>query len=267
MNFSITTEELAQFKHINFSVGLDSASLSISTRHNEITPAPCVQMPAGNLLTDLNHLSWSEVSNISRSGEARQRIALGAVKTDRMKNGFNAEYRVIGFNHDDLADGSGKAPLSWEMTRAYKDKRPMDLSSTSKGGWDKSELRAWLNSDFFNLCSDELQSIICPVEKLTSAGDRSREIINSVDRVFILSEKEVYGRVFYSAPHEGHWYEYYRLEDIPYFILDEIGNPVFRRLRSACCNDYYTHCGVDTDGSPYSCYEGISGALAPCFCF
>ena len=56
MNFSITAEELAQYKHINFSVGLDSTGLSISTCPKEIVPAPCVQMPAGNLLTHLNPL-------------------------------------------------------------------------------------------------------------------------------------------------------------------------------------------------------------------
>ena len=266
MNFSITAEELAQYKHINFSVGLDSAGLSISTCPKEIVPAPCVQMPAGNLLTNLNHLSWGEVSNIGRSGAARQRIALGAVKTDHMKNGFNAEYRVIGFNHDDLADGSGKAPLSWEMTRVYKDERPMNSSGTNKGGWDESELRAWLNSDFFDLCSDELQSIIRPVVKLTSAGDRSGEIIKSIDRIFILSEKEVYGRVFYSVPGEGHWYEYYRLEDIPYFLLNEEGERVYRHLRSAYYYGYYYFCRVYTDGSAHSSFARAAGALAPGFC-
>lgn len=113
----------------------------------------------------------------------------------------------------------------------------MNSSGTNKGGWDESELRAWLNSDFFDLCSDELQSIIRPVVKLTSAGDRSGEIIKSIDRIFILSEKEVYGRVFYSVPGEGHWYEYYRLEDIPYFLLNEEGERVYRHLRSASYNN------------------------------
>ena len=37
-----------------------------------------------------------------------------------MKNGFVAEYQIMDFDHDDLADGSGKAPISWDMIALYK---------------------------------------------------------------------------------------------------------------------------------------------------
>ena len=124
MNFYISAEELAQRKHINFSVDLDESGLLISSCPQEIVTPTLVQQPAAGLLTDLNHLTWGELDAIGRSKKARQQIAVGAVKTDHMKNGFAAEYRIIGFDHDDLADGSGKAPFSWEAVRIYKERRP-----------------------------------------------------------------------------------------------------------------------------------------------
>ena len=41
-----------------------------------------------------------------------------------------------------------------------------------------------------------------------------------------------------SAPGEGHWYEYYRQEDVPYFATDMDLERVIRWLRSA---DYYNN--------------------------
>jgi len=267
MNFFITQEELAQRKHINFTVDMDASGLLISSCPSDIAVAPTIQKPSVELLTDLNHLSWRELNGIGQSGLARQQIALGAVKTDHMKNGFNAEYRIIGFDHDELADGSGKAPFTWEMVRAYKDDRPINKNCTNEGGWDASNLREWLNSEFLGLCSDELQSVIRPVIKLASAGDCSKEIIKSVDRIFILSEKEVYGRVFYSVPGEGSWYEYYRLEDIPYFALDGDGERCYKWLRSAGYNSSSHFCYVYTNGDASNSIASWSAGVLPGFSF
>lgn len=267
MNFFITSEELAQRKHINFSVDLDEQGLLISSCPLDAVTAPLIQQPTVGLLTDLNHLTWRELDAIGRSGKARQQIALGAVKTDHMKDGYDAEYRLIGFDHDDLADGSGKAPFSWEMVRIYKERHSWNTDYTNKGGWDACELRKWLNSEFLERCSDDLRSVIRPVIKLTSAGECSDEIIKSVDRIFILSEKEVYGRVMYSVPGEGSWYEYYRLEDVPYYALDEDGDPCSSGLRSPYYSNGSTFCNVYSSGYITSSYARSSGGLRPGFGF
>ena len=267
MNFFITQEELAQRKHINFTVDMDASGLLISSCLSDIAVASTIQKPSVELLTDLNHLSWLELNSIGQSGLARQQIALGAVKTDHMKNGFNAEYRIIGFDHDDLADNSGKAPFTWQMVRVYKDERSMNDSGTNRGGWDASDMRRWLNTEFLELCSDELQSVIRPVVKLTSAGGESKEIVKSIDRIFILSEKEVFGRVIYSAPGEGHWYEYFRLEDVPYFALNEDDTAVWWWLRSPYYNTSTTFCTVNGTGSISNINASWSAGVRPGFSF
>lgn len=267
MNLFITQEELASHKHINFSVDLDASGLLISSCPQGVSAQSQIITPSTELLTDLNHLSWQELNAIGKSGKARQQIALGAVKTDHMKNGYKAEYRIVGFDHDDLADGSGKAPFTWLMTRIYKESRPMNNDSTNKGGWDGCELREWLNSEFFALCSDDLQSVICPVIKLTSAGSKSKEIIKSADRIFIPSEKEIFGRAVYSVPGEGHWYEYFRQEDVPYIVLDEDGTAVWWWLRSADYAGSGYFCSVRTDGGYNYYIASWSAGVVPGFSF
>lgn len=267
MNLFITKDELAQRKHINFSMDLDESGLLISSLPQEVFVPPLMQMPNAELLTDLNHLTWPELFAIGQKGQARQQIALGATKIDHMKSGYGAEYRIIGFDHDDLADGSGKAPFTWQMTRVFKECRPMNDDCTNEGSWEACALRKWLNSDFLKLCSDELQSVIRPVLKLTSAGNRSKEIIKSVDRIFILSEKEVYGRVFYSVPGEGSWYEYYRLEDVPYFALADDSSAVWWWLRSPSSSNNIGFRIVYSDGISNADSADYSAGVRPGFSF
>lgn len=217
-------------------------------------------------MKDLNHLSWTEIDEIGRSGKARDLFAVGATKRDTMKNGFVAEWKIIGFNHDDLADGSGKAAISWDMVRAYKDEWAMNDESTNEGGWEKCKMNQRMNGELLALCSDELQSIIKPVIKLTSAGKCSKEIIKSVCKLWLKSEKELYGRCFYSAPGEGSWYEYYRQEDVPYYIEDADGDRVSQWLRSANYTNYHAFCLVYTDGSASYYTAWYASALSPGFC-
>lgn len=217
-------------------------------------------------MKDLNHLSWKEIDEIGRAGKARELFSIGATKCDTMKNGFVAEYKIIGFDHDDLADGSGKAPISWDMVRAYKDEWAMNDESTNEGGWEKCKMNQRMNAELLALCSDELRSIIKPVIKLTSAGSRSKEIIKSVCKLWLKSEKELYGRCFYSAPGEGSWYEYYRQEDVPYFAENTDGERVLQWLRSAYYNSSDIFCNVNTNGTATISTAYYSLALLPGFC-
>lgn len=217
------------------------------------------------LLRNLDHLSWDEINRIGISGKARVTFALGATKHDRMKNGFVAEWRIIGFGHDDLADGSGKAAISWDMVKVYKEEWAMNDEYTNAGGWDKCKMNQRMNSELLSQCSDELQAIIKPVIKLTSAGSRSGEIIKSICKLWLKSEKELYGRCLYSAPGEGSWYEYYRQEGVPYYAENEDGERVWQWLRSAYYDYIDGFCYVNIDGfANYGSAKGAS-ALSPGF--
>ncbi len=70
--------------------------------------------------------SWTEASSIVLSSETVKRFFLMAAKLLKLLHIFYERlrsadttmprYRIIGINHDDLADGSGKAGLTFETT-------------------------------------------------------------------------------------------------------------------------------------------------------
>lgn len=63
----------------------------------------------------------------------------GAKWSVKLANGENMNYRIIGINHDELADGSGKAGLTFLTTSTTISSR-MNATGTSSGAWEASEL-------------------------------------------------------------------------------------------------------------------------------
>lgn len=244
-------------------------NLNIVNNNNVVTVKLNEDKPYGSMfplnfpLKNLDNFSWSMIDEIGRAGKARTLFELGATKKDYMKNGFVAEYQIIDFDHDDLADDSGKAPVSWDMVRIYKDEIAM-----KKGGgescWDESDGRTYLNGDFFNNMSDELQAIVKPVWKLSA--DCNGNIIKSKDHVWLKSEKELWGRTFYSYDGEGYWYELYRQENVPWYKLDSDDERAWQWLRSVLAGYSNFFCIVNTVGSAINYYSGISIGVSPGFC-
>lgn len=218
-------------------------------------------------LHNLDNLSWRRIDEIGRAGKARALFALGATKKVLLKNGFIAEYQIMGFDHDDLADDSGKAPISWDMVDLYKDEIYMKKDS-EPSCWDDSDGRAFLNGDFFDLLPDDLQAVVKPVWKLTA--NRAGEIVRSKDRVWLKSEKELFGRITYSYDGEGHWYDLFRQEDVLYFKKNGDNEKDWQWLRSPYCGSTTSaprvFCLVDTSGAASSGDSGFSYGVAPDFC-
>lgn len=113
--------------------------------------------------------------DIAAKGEASPAYAKAKAAMDagtkfsmKLTNGKTLEYRIIGINHDDLGDGSGKAGLTFEVTNTAMDEQRMNATSTNAGGWEKSEIRGRLNSgDLWSLLPIELQSKAKAVTKMT----------------------------------------------------------------------------------------------------
>ena len=90
-------------------------------------------------------------------------------------------------------------------------------------------------------------------------------VIETLDSFWIKSEKELYGRNIYSAPGEGHWYEWYRQEDVAWFKLRN-GNPEYTMLRSPDSGLSYYFCFVGSNGYANGYSAGISFGVAFGFC-
>ena len=90
--------------------------------------------------------------------KAKAAMDAGTKFTMKLTDGKTLEYRIIGINHDDLADGSGKAGLTFLTTSTNISSR-MNATNTNAGGWEKSGLRAKMNSgEIWSLMPSDFQS-------------------------------------------------------------------------------------------------------------
>lgn len=125
-------------------------------------------------------------------------------------NGMDYQIDIIGKNHDDYSDGSGKAPLTFQLHDCYGELKVMNNSGTNRGGWAPCDMRSTYLPAILALMPTEVQNGIRKVNKLTSAGNQSATINTTADKLFLLSEIEIFGSVINSKSGEGTQYDYYK---------------------------------------------------------
>lgn len=162
--------------------------------------------------------------DIAAKGEASPAYAKAEAAMDagtkfmmKLTDGKTLEYRIIGIDHDDLADGSGKAGLTFLTTSTTISSR-MNATNTNAGGWEASELRAKMNSgEIWNLMPSEFQSKVKAVRKLTNnvgggGANKDAAVTTTVDKLFLLSYSEIVPTSHWAPSHpwtsnEGTQYE------------------------------------------------------------
>lgn len=100
------------------------------------------------------------------------------------------QIRILGKNHDDYADGTGKAPLSFAFAQQWKEDLPMDPASVST--WSDSSIRTTVNGEILNSMPSIVRSAIKGVTKKTGEAGSS-SLYNTIDKVWLLAEKELFG--------------------------------------------------------------------------
>ena len=126
--------------------------------------------------------------------KAKAAMDAGTTWSVKLANGKPLTYRIIGIDHDDSADGSGKAGLTFLTTSTNISSR-MNATNTNAGGWERSELRRKMNSgEIWNLMPSDFRSKVKSVRKLTNnAGgtDRNAAVTATTDKLFLLSYSEI----------------------------------------------------------------------------
>ena len=100
-----------------------------------------------------------------------------------------ADLEIIEYEHDNLADGTGKALLTFfckNLTDIYR-----RMGADNLGGWQDSEMREFMNGELFNALPSELQSAIKPVIKISDGGESSKTLISTEDKCWLASYAEV----------------------------------------------------------------------------
>ena len=192
-----------------------------------------------------NDLSWREIYLISKKGKAKEYFNVG----DEKELSINSEtyhIQILDFNHDDKSDGTGKAGITVGLKEVMTTTAPMNDTMTNVGGWKDSKMRTYVNNDVYSSLPSDLQAVIKSVDKLTSEGNKSTNITTTSDKLFLLSEVEIFGSTVYSASGEGSQYQYFT--DGGSKIKYKSGSSDFWWERSPSVRSAYGFCGVYNDG-------------------
>ena len=207
--------------------------------------------------------TWAQIIKACQRGTVPETWAVGDQKTMTI-NGISYQIDIIGKNHDTYASG-GKAPLTFQMHDCYGETKNMNSSSTNSGGWTSCAMRSTHLPAILALMPTEVQNGIREVNKLTSAGNLSSTINTTADKLFLLSEVEIFGSTSYSAAGEGTQYDYYKAGNSKVKKLNGSAAYWWERSPRASFDKYF--CVVHSGGSARSADAKNSYGVAFCFCF
>ena len=198
--------------------------------------------------------------------KAKAAMEAGTKFSAKLTNGKTLEYRIVGINHDDLADGSGKAGLTFEATNTVLGAQRMNATQTNAGGWEQSELRGRLNSgDLWSLLPSELQSKVKAVTKMTDnqGGGKAGTPSATTDKVFLLSSTEVWGNI----DSDGTQYEYYKSKGVTTSSHSGVSLGSWSWTRSVDPSSSTSFRRVGGDGGCFSNYATGTYDVSPAWCF
>lgn len=106
------------------------------------------------------------------------------------------EVELVGFDHDELADGSGKAGMTFICKNLLATDHVMnDIGVNRPSGatesWESSAMRDYLLTTIYAALPEKLKNVILPVTKQTSIGRMSETVAESTDTLWIPSLVEL----------------------------------------------------------------------------
>ena len=177
-------------------------------------------------------------------------------------NGVDYQIDIIGKNHDDYSDGSGKAPLTFQLHDCYKLKKAMHNTTTNSKGWSRCDMRETNLPIILKQMPTEVQSGIREVNKLTS---ESRTIVTTADKLFLLSEIEIFGSDKNSGKGEGTQYNYYKAGNSK--VKNYIDSAIEWWERSPYNGNKRFYCCVNYEGASISRSANVVSGVPFAFCF
>ena len=147
------------------------------------------------------------------------------------------------------------------MVDCLSTKYNMNSSNTNNGGWKNSSMRSRMSTFLSQLPSD-LQSVIKAVNKLVSVGNQNT-IETVSDKLFLLSEVEIFGSTTYSFAGEGSQYDWYKAGNTKVKKIN--GSADYWWERSPSGVNTTNFCNVYNDGK--ADYTSASSDLGVSFCF
>lgn len=244
--------------------GSATITVSVAAGANHTAPSSKTCAVTVSFLDDtFANNDWSAIIAACQSGSVPDSWVAGNSKTMTI-NGTSYQIDIIGKNHDTYTAG-GTAPLTFQMHDCYADTKQMNSSNTNSGGWTSCAMRSTHLPAILALMPSEVQAGIKEVNKLTSAGSQSSTINTTADKLFLLSEIEIFGSTTYSKSGEGSQYAYYSAGNSKVKNLSGSANGWWERSPNGSKSAFF--CYVNSDGDAYYHLASNSFGVAFGFCF
>lgn len=172
---------------------------------------------------------------------------------------------IIGENHDDYSDGSGKAPLTFQLHDCYKLAKAMHSTAANTMGWTQCSMRVEHLPIILKQMPADVQSGIREVNKISSRGGKKPSLETTKDNLFLLSEVEVFGSSSNSLSGEGTQYDYYKAGNSTVKNFNGSAYDWWERSPTANSTRYY--CNVKSTGSSVNSSANVTHGVAFGFCF
>lgn len=165
---------------------------------------------------------------------------------------------VCGVCHDKAIDDT-MTDYTFAITRLDGDFE-MNTKCDNSTSWENSKGRIYAER-IFNILPECLQDVIIRAKKLTSAGNKSKNIIETNDALFLFSEVEVFGKTNYSVTGEGEQYEFFKSAENIKKVFTK-----YAWLRSPCSDSSNYFCNVSSFGDAIYSIASYAGGLVFGFC-
>lgn len=217
--------------------------------------------------------TWEDIIWACKNDEIPDDWEVGDTKPMTI-DGVEYNIMIIGMHQDAYADGSrSTAPLTFQLAECYQTLGQMNPVVTNDACWRDSAMRNTTLPQFLDLMP--VKDAIREVQKLTFKGDNSG-LETVVDKLFLLSEYEVYGLSNSDAtPKEGIQYDYYANGGDAVKVYDgpddcwwdeyDLGPSWWLRTHSRDHGNGFA--AVDWDGNRRGDYSDWYDGIAFAFCF
>ena len=135
--------------------------------------------------------TWEEIAAAGHDGTYKDKYRIGDTKELDMGSEGIITMKLAAMDEDELADGSGKAPMTWVADDLLRSEHNMNTERTNKGGWEASEMRAWLRETVLPLMPEDVRKNIREVTKYSFSYEEQKGAA-SRDTIWIPSVREVF---------------------------------------------------------------------------
>ena len=208
--------------------------------------------------------TWEQIIAACHNNEVPETWKVADQKTMAI-GGVDYLIDIIGKNHDDYSDGSGKAPLTFQLHDCYKIAKAMHSTAANTMGWTKCSMRVEHLPIILKQMPADVQSGIREVNKISASGGRSTSLVTTEDGLFLLSEVEVFGNAINSHSGEGTQYDYYKAGKST--VKNFNGNAYDWWERSPTADSTRYYCNVKSTGSAVNTTANVTRGVAFGFCF